>query len=269
MKRCAAVLLLFPLSCFAVDGVYEINQLCVDSGCFNGDSPGWPVTLSQSGSYRLTSNLDVLGYDGALDITAIQISAPNVSLDLNGFSIKGPNVGGAVGSGYGINSAAVSTSISNGHVTGMGGVGIHCGENCRIDKVSATSNGFTGIEMSGKGLLTNSASSNNFNIGVNTAGTVKNCVISGNSATGVLASSYSLVESSQIIGNTSDGVGCSGCSLVNNVIAENGCHGIAFSGTASYGGNHLYGHSCGDINIPMFQTATNNCTGAACPDPAP
>ncbi|HKX56620.1 MAG TPA: hypothetical protein VJN01_10975, partial [Xanthomonadales bacterium] len=237
MKRCAAVLLFFPLSCFAVDGVYEINQLCVDSGCFNGDSAGWPVTLAQTGSYRLTSNLDVSGHVTAAEITAIHITAPGVSLDLNGFSVKGPQSGGT---GDGINSTAVGTSISNGHVTAMGNYGIRCGENCRIDRVSATLNSFTGIEMWGMGgVLTNSASIGNGSIGVNTAGTVKNCVINGNGNNGVNAGTWSMVEGNQVIANSNNGIHCSGCSAVNNVVAENGGTGIYFADNASFGGNRI------------------------------
>jgi hypothetical protein len=45
----------------AVDGVLEINQACVSVGCFPGDLAGFPVTISSTGSYRLTSSLDVTG----------------------------------------------------------------------------------------------------------------------------------------------------------------------------------------------------------------
>jgi hypothetical protein len=263
MKRFAALLLFFPFSCFAVDGVYEINQLCVDTGCFDGDTPGWPVTLSQTGSYRLTSNLDVTESVSAPEITAILISAPGVSLDLNGFSVIGPKSGGV---GDGINSTAPGTRISNGHVTGMGQYGIRCGDNCRIDRVSVISNGFTGIEMWGKGgILTNSASIDNGFIGVNTAGSVRNCLISGNAQSGVQAGTQSIVEGNQVISNTLTGIHCSGCSAINNVVAENGGTGIYFAGDASFGGNRLYGNAGGDTNISMFQTAPNNCSGVACP----
>ena len=45
---------------YAVDGVLEINQTCaVQTGCFSGDDPGFPVTIVTPGSYRLTGNLTV------------------------------------------------------------------------------------------------------------------------------------------------------------------------------------------------------------------
>ena len=52
-----------------------------------GDTAGFPVTLSQPGSYKLTGNLFV-----PQGLNGIQITAPNVTLDLNGFSIIGTGV---------------------------------------------------------------------------------------------------------------------------------------------------------------------------------
>ena len=60
MRSLLTPFLLFALAtpALAVDGVLEINQTCaVQTGCFAGDSPGFPVTITQPGSYRLTSNL--------------------------------------------------------------------------------------------------------------------------------------------------------------------------------------------------------------------
>jgi hypothetical protein len=53
-----------------------------------GDGPGFPVTLSQPGSYRLTSNLVVAD----MAASGIVISSPGVTLDLGGFELRGPNV---------------------------------------------------------------------------------------------------------------------------------------------------------------------------------
>ena len=49
-----------------------------------GDSAGYPITISQPGSYKLMSNLVVP--DG---LSGIQITADDVTLDLNGFKIVG------------------------------------------------------------------------------------------------------------------------------------------------------------------------------------
>ena len=51
------VLAIAPLLAQANPGALEINQDCVAVGCFAGDDPGYPVTISASGSYILTSDL--------------------------------------------------------------------------------------------------------------------------------------------------------------------------------------------------------------------
>src|SRR4051812_6036205 len=73
---------------YGAEGVTLIDQKTALSGkVTESDTPGFPVTISAPGSYRLSSNLVVP--DAAT--TAIQITADNVSLDLGGFSIIGPN----------------------------------------------------------------------------------------------------------------------------------------------------------------------------------
>ena len=50
-----------------------------------GDAAGYPITISQPGSYKLMSNLVVpTGTNG------IVVTAEDVTIDLNGFSIRGP-----------------------------------------------------------------------------------------------------------------------------------------------------------------------------------
>src|SRR5438128_5729077 len=74
------------LSCniYAVDGVVLIDQNRALAGSVTfGDAPGFPVTLSQPGSYRLSGNLTVPD----ANTTAIEVTANNVTIDLNGFSI--------------------------------------------------------------------------------------------------------------------------------------------------------------------------------------
>jgi hypothetical protein len=51
------MMLVGPL--LAGDGKLEINQSCIAVGCFPGDTAGFPVTITSSGSYLLTGNLEV------------------------------------------------------------------------------------------------------------------------------------------------------------------------------------------------------------------
>src|SRR5262245_38474761 len=89
--------LILATPALAVDGVIEINQVAVFAGGITpGDTPGFPATLSQPGSYRLTGNLDVTKMQNgnpqpsSENITAILVTADDVQIDLNGFAIIGP-----------------------------------------------------------------------------------------------------------------------------------------------------------------------------------
>ena len=56
----AALLELTAARAQAGEGVIELNDTCAKgSGCLPGDSPGLPIQIHASGSYRLTS--DILG----------------------------------------------------------------------------------------------------------------------------------------------------------------------------------------------------------------
>src|SRR5437867_13255588 len=71
----------------AVDGVVLISQDRALAGDVTpGDASGFPVTISQPGSYRLFRNLT------RTDATAtvIDITADNATLALNGFPSSGP-----------------------------------------------------------------------------------------------------------------------------------------------------------------------------------
>src|SRR5579883_2653298 len=62
----------------------EINQAYVAQFSTSYASQGFPFIISQSGSYKLTSNLKV-----PAGLTGIRINADNVTLDLGGFAITG------------------------------------------------------------------------------------------------------------------------------------------------------------------------------------
>lgn len=143
---------------YAVDGVTLIEPNRVARGNITpGDAPGFPITISQPGSYRLAGNLTV----SDMFTSAIEITADNVTLDLNGFSITGPNVctpnpttcqgsGGGVGVHAGSFSAGIAAPnnvrVMNGTVRGMGFHGVRLmGEGTSVERVNAYSNGGPGI----------------------------------------------------------------------------------------------------------------------------
>jgi hypothetical protein len=75
-----ALAALIPFSLFAVDGVVLINQSAVMA------AGGFPYTISNPGSYKLSGNLTP-----PPDKVTIQIITNNVVLDLNGFTVQCSN----------------------------------------------------------------------------------------------------------------------------------------------------------------------------------
>ena len=154
----ASALIGLAQSVQATDGVTLIDQKAALAGRVTAlDMPGFPVSISQSGSYRLAGNLNVPD----ASTTVIEITADNVTLDLNGFTISGPNVCTpnptrctySGGSGIGIVAVGppgvvspANVRVLNGIVRGMGGHGIRMmGDNTLVQNVVSVSNGGPGI----------------------------------------------------------------------------------------------------------------------------
>lgn len=145
----ALALAAVPRPASASDGVIEINQARMAAGGITpGDTAGAPVTLSQPGSYRLTSDLVVTGiHDAGLHVK----TGAGVTIDLNGFAIRGPyscapGACTAGGVGYGVLLGGSGTegdqvTVRNGRITGLSGACILLGAEARIENVDVSSCG--------------------------------------------------------------------------------------------------------------------------------
>ncbi len=202
-----AALTLLVLVCLsspadAVDGVLEINQTCaVNTGCFSGDAAGFPVTITRTGSYRLTSDLFVI----IATITGIQVTTDHVNIDLNGFSIlcslPGLACGGGAG-GIGVDASQASNlSVINGTIAGMGGTGISAGANARIERVSVIENGGDGILVENLSIVTDNMVTGNNGDGIHVFGIA--CTITGNAISLSNGDGIDVGANCTVIGNTS------------------------------------------------------------------
>ena len=87
-----------------------------------------PYTISNPGSYYLTTNIV-----GVSSQNGINISANNVTLDLNGFSLQG--ISSAI-NGISIQTGYTNVTVRNGTISGWGAgyMGIECyGNNVILD----------------------------------------------------------------------------------------------------------------------------------------
>jgi hypothetical protein len=157
------------LPAHAVDGEILITQAKALAGNVTpGDAPGFPVTISLPGKYKLAGNLSIAG----VDTNGIEITSPRVTLDLNGFAIQGPVTATTNGSGANLTCSGMSSTwntgvgvlvhlpahtpaavtISNGTVAGMGGTGVMGVESSSglrqhmtVDNLRVSGNGRDGI----------------------------------------------------------------------------------------------------------------------------
>jgi hypothetical protein len=164
----------------AVDGVVLIDQNRANFGNTTpGDAAGFPVTISRSGSYRLTSNLTVP--DAAT--TAIEIAADHMTPDLNGFAILGPTdcsqspcLNRSTGTGVqSVQTPRSNITVRNGTIAGLGaeGISLH-GDANLVEYITARGNAGVGISLSssveqGASIVRHSAAHRNREAGINLA----------------------------------------------------------------------------------------------------
>lgn len=222
-------------------GVITIDQAKAEAGGVTaGDAAGFPVTISQPGSYRLTGNLTLAD----ANTTAIVITSPNVTLDLGGFAILGPAscvqtasppttcTGTGSGDGIVVNLAGTVTrgavTVANGTVRGMGRHGITTAgtfnDGLRIERMFLVNNGGTGAYLGSGGVIAESQLSYNGNSGV-----VGNLLL-----------------------------------LIHNLIRSNGVYGVNGAVTNAGVHNVIQGNAI-DSNSQMRNLGNNLCGLTLCP----
>jgi hypothetical protein len=240
-----ACFVLFAATARSADGVIEINQACaVGPGCFVGDAPGFPVTIVNRGSYRLTSNLQV----ASANTTAVSVQSEFVTMDLGGFHVRGvtdctpdPTICSPLGTGSGV---AVDTSgrfgvqVRNGTVSRMGASGVVVGGEGVVEQIVAEENGGIGIVGGNPAVFLSPARVRNnvahFN-GSHGIQTGEGAVVTGNVATRNAADGINCDFSSTLTGNSAsrngeDGIDCGDGSVVaENTVTFNGDETLQFT----------------------------------------
>jgi parallel beta-helix repeat protein len=253
----AAMLLGLAATAGAVDGTIEINQAKVLAG------GGFPYKIITSGSYRLTGNLTVSGITDGIDVTA-----NNVTIDLNGFTITGP--GGPSTNPVGINESGGFSggTVENGSITGFGGVGVFVGSGI-VRNVRSDGNG-VGIQGAANSVIEGCTANLSSLSGAPGILCSSACVISGNTANGGLFDGIDCPGGGCVIsGNTANnnaasGISCggSGCLISGNTLFLNATGISAKDATTGYRGNVLK-NSVSDHNGGT-SLGNNLCSGTAC-----
>lgn len=186
-----------------------------------------PVTLSQPGSYYLTTNLT-----GAAGQHGITITGARVTLDLMGFELRG--VAGSL-SGIFLN-AATSPHIRNGNISGWGQDGINGnnGGGGVIEELRVGSNARYGISFNSGSQVRKCVVAGNGDVGILLSNDVEvdDCVASGNGTHGIQAGTGSTIRRCMTVGNAAAGITGSGLDGLNVIEcnAEFNTSGIATLG---------------------------------------
>jgi len=183
-----------------------------------------PIKITHPGSYKLMGNITVPN----ANTTAIKVTADNVTIDLNGFSILGPTVctgTGATlmcsptGTGDGINAPGTNNlKVTNGNIQGMGHFGILT-ENASVEGVRVNSNGGGGIFYPKM---------------------IKDCTADKNGGVGGLGVLFGIVSDSVSNFNKGDGIVVGfGGKVSGNVVVGNGGYGLNLATPVGYVNNVL------------------------------
>jgi hypothetical protein len=232
MVPALAVALLLVAAAPASAAVVQISQFrALVGGVTPGDAPGFPVTLSRPGSYRLVTNL-VLPAGATLGIDA---TADGVSLDLSGFAVIGPRTCAPEALPPGTCAPSIedpgfvgirarhNAHVHDGTVQGMGGVGVQAGSHARVVNVRVLWNSIFGLQLGpGSRLDDNLVAQNGQGV---------------------------------FVGND--------CRATGNVVRLNTFAGLQMTGAnCGYAGNVLSGFLPVDGGTPL---GPNLCNGAPCP----
>jgi hypothetical protein len=252
LRAALASATLFAATASAGDGRIEINQArALAGGVTPGDAAGFPVTLSQPGSYVLTGPLSGMN----ANTSAISITSSFVTLDLNGFDIVGPTTctgeGDAIacaplGSGRGIDASSAgigALAIRNGTIRGMGAEGVFIdGTGVLLHGLTLVGNGAAGSTTDGDAVISSCAALRNNARGfLNGGGTVVvDSIADANGSDGINAGQASVVHRSASNNNGGAGIRVFGGSVVaQNVANDNAVALSAGSDSVAYGGNNF------------------------------
>jgi hypothetical protein len=218
----------------------------VAGGITPGDTAGYPITISQPGAYRLDSNLTV-----PAAIYGIYITANNVDIDMNGFTLTG-NGGGT----YGLISSFGESRIHGGVINLFRNSGIYLRNNAwTVEDMQIVRNGNLGIDATGARYIT-----------------VRKSLVAANSLTGIFAGQNLKVYDSTVSRNGKDGISCTvACHISDSVINENIGNAIITSSGFIHGNtifdNGGYGvfdqSGTRDSGMTNNMLARNNDSGAS------
>jgi len=180
-------------------------------------------TISQPGSCYLTGNIS-----GVASKSGIKITARNVTLDLNGFTLFGNSTGTLAVTFAG---TLDHISIRNGDATNWitGGISLGSSTYVRFENLRTQTNGGNGISASGDGthvINCTAISSSVTGILTGARSIVENCIANSNSSSGIFVGTDSVVRNCTVSTNGTGISANSGCRIIDCIATDNTNTGI-------------------------------------------
>jgi hypothetical protein len=218
--------------------------------------------ISQPGSYYLTTNLT-----GVSGVSGIEITANNVTLDLNGFVLQQTS---GLGTGIAIPNAQTNITVRNGTVTGWANNGVYGvatnSSNFVFERLNVSANGLYGIRASGTGVAVHDCNcGNNGSGGIYVGnGTVRDCHAEYNIGNNIQVGDGSEVRGCVVVSSTGNnsssgiyaGVGCK----IQDCVANGDYDGIAVGEDSSIIGCNVVNNRSQGIYVANNNVLIKDCS---------
>jgi len=200
-------------SATAMETEVALNEdMAIKGGVTPGDAPGYPITITHPGRYRLTSNLYPPG-----EISGIEIKSYGVTIEFDGFILSG-----GAQADFGIFGSAVNNvMIMNGLIEGFKNPAIIGNESWIVENMRIAAN--------------------NYGIKLGNYARVLRSTITGNAAYAINCG-YSCHVEGNVISDNHEGVHIESGTVLGNTIMRNQTFGIianSWSSKIGFGNNTL------------------------------
>lgn len=213
-----------------IAAVITITQAKANAGGVTaGDAPGFPVTLSQPGAYRLDTNLNVPAGKPGIDVRS-----QNVDIDMAGFRLYGWNAAGDTRVGtYGVYTTAGMGNIRGGFITGFRVAGIYIrGLGWTVEDMDIQSSGQRGV----------SAFYSDY-------ARILNSRVILNGDIGIVCGHHCHVEGNTVSDNGNSGIFMLSGMALGNTIFSNIKLGLDAANPSGFGNNTIIGNNPGGAQV--------------------
>lgn len=246
MNRTVLFAALFALSAtaHAVDGEIVITHAKALAGNVTpGDAPGYPVTLSLPGKYKLGGNL----VQSDPNTKVIEATSANINLDLNGFTVSGTN----------------SCDYSNGVICAQSSTLVNAidlrHENSHVGNGSITNVSGTAVKINGgaENLIIKETGEHGIEVVGGDAGLIRNNAISYTRVWGIVSNAYAGLISGNSLRSVNGGILVAGRSLVTGNSVMSNVAALQCDLGSAYNNNLLDSASANSVTGACTDTGGN------------